>query len=185
MFVLGVLALYAVSAQLRASVARGEPVVNFFSLFTTQSNIFAGLILIFVSNRGALRGAATLYMTITGIVYALLLAHDDPSLWHWYNLVLHYVVPAALLALWFVDPPDLRASYVATVLAWLAYPLAYLIYTQVRGSLIHWYPYGFLDPRNGLGGFAINIALIALFATLVTYGLARYAKLRRTAAQRT
>lgn len=186
MFVLGLLALYAVSVQFRTSVLRGLSPANFGSLFTTQSTVFAALVLIFAPNRAGLRGAATLYMTITGVIYALFLAHGDRALWEWNNLVLHYLTPVALLAIWFVDPPALRSGYVATIAAWLVYPCAYACYTLARGTLVHWYPYGFLDPRGiGTGGVAGVIATIAVFAALVGYGLAWYAKHRRTALQLT
>lgn len=186
MFVLGLLALYAVSVQLKTSVLRGLSLANFLSLFTTQSNVFAAFVLIFMPNRAGLRGAATLYATITGVIYALFLAHGDPALWEWNNLVLHYVMPVALLAIWLGDPPALRSSYAAIIAAWLLYPCAYACYTLARGSVTHWYPYGFLDPRGiGVAGVAGVIATIAVFSALVTYGLAWYAKHRRTAPQRT
>ena len=186
LFVLGVLALYAVSVQLRTSVLRGLSLANFLSLFTTQSNLFAAFVLIFLPNNAGARGAATLYMTITGVIYALFLSHGDPALWEWNNLVFHYVMPAALLAIWLIDPPVLRSNYVAIIAAWLAYPCAYACYTLVRGSLAHWYPYGFLDPRAiGWGGVAAVIAIIAVFAAFVALALAWYAKHRRTAPQLT
>jgi hypothetical protein len=150
LFLLGLLALYAVSVQFRTSALRGLAPANFLSLFTTQSNVFAAFVLIFTPKSAGLRGAA------------------------------------ALLAIWIIDPPVLRANYVATIAAWLAYPCVYACYTLVRGSRTHWYPYGFLDPRGiGLPGVAGAIATIAVFAALVACGLAWYAKRRRMAPQLT
>lgn len=186
LFVLGALALYAVSAQLRTSVLRGDSVPNFFSYFTMESNIFAALVLIFTPRNSALRGAATLYMTMTGVIYVLILARTDHSLPLWINVILHYIMPTALLATWIADPPELHTSYAVTLFAWLVYPCAYACYSLVRGSSVHWYPYGFLDPRaSGAIPVAVAILAIALFASLVAYGLAWYAKHRRMAPQRT
>lgn len=183
---LGVLALFAVSTQLRTSLARGISLANYLSLFTTQSNTFAALIVIFAPGRGALRGAATLYLALTGVIYALFLAHGDPALWEWNNLVLHYVMPLAMVALWFANPPELRMSYATIVLAWLAFPCAYAGYTLARGALVHWYPYGFLDPRGiGVAAVAGVIVVIAVFTSLVAFLLAWYAKRRRSALQLT
>ncbi len=180
-FLLGVLAVYAVSVQLRTSLARGVSLANYLSLFTTQSNIFVAVVLIFAPHRASLRGAATLYMTMTGVIYALFLAHADPALWEWDNLVLHYVMPLAMLALWFAYPPKPAGSYLQIVVAWLVYPAVYACYTLVRGALIHWYPYGFIDPRAiGPAGVASTIAGVGAFASMVALGLAWYAKRGRS-----
>ena len=61
--------------------------VNFFSFFTIESNLLAIVVLLIggvgdpQSERWAyVRGAATLYMVITGIVYAALLANEEVGL---------------------------------------------------------------------------------------------------------
>ena len=61
--------------------------VNFFSFFTIESNLLAIVVLLIggagdpQSERWAyVRGAATLYMVITGIVYAALLANEEVCL---------------------------------------------------------------------------------------------------------
>jgi hypothetical protein len=35
----------------------------------------------------------------------------------------------------------------------MAYPLAYLAYSLIRGPIVDWYPYPFLDPDE-VGGYA-------------------------------
>ncbi len=63
--------------------------VNFFSFFTIESNIFASLVFLAAvlpprrTDSGPfamMRGAATVYMVTTGIVYALLLSGLEESL---------------------------------------------------------------------------------------------------------
>jgi len=63
-------------------VALGERFrfVNHFSYFTVLSNVFAAVVAllgVFSPVSGQIRGAAVLYMTTTGIVYALLLRGID------------------------------------------------------------------------------------------------------------
>lgn len=159
----GLLTLFAVVTQLIRSIENDSSITNFFSFFTIESNILAAIVLLIIGF-GALagakayrsfafiRGAATLYMVITGIVFALLLSGLEQRLQvtiPWVNIVLHYIMPVVLLVDWLLFPPKFRFSFAQT-LGWLAFPLLYLIYTLIRGSIVDWYPYPFLDVgRNG------------------------------------
>jgi hypothetical protein len=145
MFALAVIALFAVAAQLHKAVDAGESVANFFSLFTMQSSIVAALVLIFAPGHPLLRGAATLYMAITGVTFVVTLR--DHNLIPWVDLVLHYLFPAMMLITWLIDPPLLPWSYPRITAAWLSYPCVYGLYSLVRGARTGWYPNPFLDPR--------------------------------------
>lgn len=146
---LGTAALATALVQSTASVA------NFFSFFTVESNILAVVVLV----GGAVltscprgwayfRGAVTLYLAITGIVYALLLSDVDVQLSaRWMNSTLHEVLPLFLVVDWILFPPWPRASY-RKALGWLAFPLAFVAYSLIRGPIVDWYPYPFLDPRQ-------------------------------------
>jgi hypothetical protein len=176
--VLALLDAAALIDAARASLHLG----HFFSFFTIESNILACVVLLGgsladPSSRGwsMVRAAATLYITITGIVYAALLAHQDVGLTSaWVNDVLHRVVPLAMLADWLLFDPWPRTSR-STALSWLAGPLAFLAYSLIRGPIVHWYPYPFLDPRHK-GGY-VHVALIcvvlaigmALLALLISW----------------
>jgi hypothetical protein len=79
--VLGIAALATAAAERTGSLA------NYFSFFTIESNMLAAAMLLVGglldprSDRWAsVRGAITLYMTITGIVYAGLLSGQDVGL---------------------------------------------------------------------------------------------------------
>ncbi|MDJ0357960.1 Pr6Pr family membrane protein [Paenarthrobacter sp. PH39-S1] len=162
----------------------GASAGNFFSYFTIESNIIA-FITLAIAGRYAwkgesprwlelLRGAATIYMTITGIVYNLLLSNIDVNTpIPWINVVLHYTIPTIMVIDWLVDLPKTRVP-VRTSLIWLAFPLLYLIYSLVRGPIVNWYPYPFLDPRvSGYGTVAVMSLVIAaaafLFALIVAF----------------
>ena len=146
---------------------------NFFSFFTIQSNLIAAAVLLARRN-DSLRGAATLYLIITGVVYATLLSGLERTLQTplpWVNFVLHRLSPVALVIDWLAAPPRRPLRFRAALL-WLVYPLLYLGYSLVRGASVGWYPYPFLDPRH-VGGYdrvALVCGLIALGA-LVAAGL--------------
>lgn len=130
---------------------------NFFSFFTVESNIIAVVALLISATyawRGQLprwvhylRGAATIYMTVTGITYSLLLRNVDvDTAVPWVNLVLHYIIPIVMIVDWLIDLPPFRIR-VGSAMIWLVFPVAYLAYSLIRGPLVDWYPYPFLDPR--------------------------------------
>ena len=164
----------ALAVQVYSTLEQGRSLLNFFSFFTIQSNIIAGVVLLIVgvgtllnveANRqfAFIRGAATLYMVITGIVFALLLAGLAERLQltvPWVNMVLHYLIPIVMLVDWLLFPPKFKFSLQHTIL-WLAFPLAYLAYTLIRGSIVNWYPYPFLDPPQ-VGWVSVIVTSIAI-----------------------
>ena len=165
----GVLAASAVIVQLAYGAQRGWSTVNFFSFFTIESNIFAILVLLlstsFHGKRWELiRGAATLYMTTTGLVYVFLLTGLEESLQTtlpWVNAVLHYITPVVMFLDWFVDRPKNYITF-KTGLYWITFPLAYLAYSLIRGAITNWYPYPFLDPtKQGYLGVVTTSLVIA------------------------
>ena len=147
---------------------------NFFSFFTIQSNILASTLLVLTalirrSERSrtfdAVRGAATFYITITFVVFALLLSglqEDLDTHIAFTNFVVHYLIPVVLLVDWFIDPPRHRLG-LKIAFAWLAYPLAWFAYTLVRGSATKWYPYPFVDvTQHGYGGVLVRGLIFTL-----------------------
>ena len=162
---------------------------NFFSYFTIESNIFAFVILIvsalaLANNKRPsklylLRGAATLYMVITGIVFAVLLAGVEGSILTavpWDNIVLHYIMPVVLLVDWLVDKPNKTITFKSSFV-WLIYPVTYIIYSLARGKLVNWYPYPFLDPKNnGYTGVLITGLSIAALTIILMYVLTKLSR---------
>lgn len=173
---MGFVALAALGAQAFVLVqADMFNAVNFFGYFTNLSNIVAALLLIvsaayvYKSRKPSatddlVRGAATLYMVITGVVYALLLTGEDVGLLlPWVNSILHVVMPVVVVADWLYQPP--RTKLMARhILWWLLFPAMYLVYTLLRGAIVGWYPYPFLDPDKigGYGGVALYACGILL-----------------------
>jgi hypothetical protein len=175
-------ALILIAVQLHSVITTGGSLVNFFSYFTIESNLFAAGVVLFAPRAAVFRAAATLYMTIVGIVFALVLAGDDSLLAPWINLVFHYVAPSALVLWWLLDPPHLRSSYATLVTSWLAFPVAFALYSLVRGAMTGWYPYPFLDPVTaGAGGVAAAIAAIGIGSAVLACAIIAYARRRSTA----
>ncbi|WP_445443215.1 Pr6Pr family membrane protein [Clavibacter sp. km1a] len=162
--------------------------VDFLMFFTIQSNLVAAVVMgigaVRLLRRGpapgrgwtTLRLAATTYMVTTGVVYNLLL-RGLPTIpggnLPWSNEVLHVVVPALVLLDWLLAP-DRRALGYGAVGRVVVYPLVWVAVTLARGPFTGnevtgaatYYPYPFLDPATGGGGYgtvAIWIVVIAAF----------------------
>ena len=150
--------------------------VNFFSYFTIQSNIIAAVVLFYMVLRPAnesvafarIRGAATLYMATTGIVYALLLSGNPAAVaitLPWVNAVLHQLMPVYMVADWIASPPRHRLGFRESLL-FLIYPIVWLVYTLPRGAITGWYPYPFLNPAKAGGALGVTAYVVA-----ITFGI--------------
>ncbi len=193
------LALVAVFLQFKDVLEMPNPnIANFFSYFTIESNIFAAAILLvsaaYVVCRkqsaqlSYLRGAATLYMAMTGIIYSLLLAGADVQITvPWVNEVLHYIFPLVMVADWIIDRPEpgVRLKKAAW---WLVFPILYLLYSLVRGHITNWYAYPFLNVKlHGLGDVLGSSMVIALGVVVLAWAIVKVAQLgpEKTPAKKT
>lgn len=175
---LALLTLVAMAYQWSESSSRGVLVpLNFVSYFTIQSNAIGAAVFLAGAARwrrpatpgwDLVRGASALNLTVTYVVFALLLSNTDVDVANsWVNTVVHTVFPLAVILDWVVDPPAHPISTRAS-LAWLAYPVGWLAYTMIRGAITGWYPYPFLDPANGgYGSVALYIVGIFGFGLVV------------------
>ena len=153
-------------------------VVNYFSYFTVLSNVLTVVVLGvggLVDPRGMrwqlFRGAVTLYMVITGIIYAVLLSNIEVGIaGQWTNDVVHRIMPVVIFLDWIVVPARQRISE-SQSLVWLTFPVVYGVYTLIRGPIVDWYPYPFLDPRSQ-GYVALVIGLVVLTVAFVLMALA-------------
>ncbi len=170
-------------------------ITNFFSFFTIDSNVLAVVALVIgavlllrrdaVDPRwyAALRVCVVTYMVTTGIVYNLLLRGIElpqGSTLPWSNEVLHVVAPSYLLLDWLFAPGRRRLRWRA-VWVIIAFPVAWAVYTLIRGPLTfdevlgrdYWYPYPFLDPNLapwGYGTVAIYIVAISVLIGAIGIG---------------
>ncbi|SEQ57096.1 Pr6Pr family membrane protein [Microlunatus flavus] len=155
-----------------AGVPLSRRLGDFVSYFTIQSNLFVlaiSLTLALDPERDGpvwrvLRLDALLGISITGLVYwALLAPLVDLSGWGLVaGLGFHLVSPVGTVVVWFLVGPRPRITW--STVAWaFAWPVAWVVYTFVRGAVIGWYPYPFLDVTEV--GYAT--ALLAVGGVLV------------------
>lgn len=158
-------------------------VVNFLSYFTIQSNLIGAAMLALCVWRQLrktpdahgfmlFRASATAYLATTLVVYNLLLRGiqlDQGTTVPWSNEILHLWAPLYVLLDWVLTRHRVRLAWNRLwVIA--VYPIIWAIYTMIRGPLVSWYPYPFLNPDTtpgGYGGVSIYIVAIAAFILLM------------------
>ena len=174
----------ALVAHLDYSLGSGASALpNFFSYFTMQSAI-AAVILWPIGGIVALRRAIdppalvtaraliTTYQIVSGVVYTVIVTE---SLSHGISIqvpvssqILHYLLPAYALVDWLFAPGRPRAHW-RILAGTLVFPLVWGGFTMVRGAIVGWYPYFFLDPYQvaGPGEFATYSAIVLAFILVV------------------
>ncbi|GAX53128.1 Pr6Pr family membrane protein [Streptomyces olivochromogenes] len=165
----------------------GSP-LHVLSYFTIQANLLVAVVFVASARRAraarrpvpaVLTGGTLLYISITGMVYHLILA--DPSSgfsmtggiashtgWQAVsNQILHTVIPIAVVIDWLLltRPAPFAVRHATT---WLVYPLAYLVFSLVRGEMLRpgtpaRYLYPFVDvDRHGYVGILGNTAILGV-----------------------
>lgn len=148
----------------------GTRVVRFASYLTIWSNvlgtIIAGTLVLDPDRDGrvwrALRLDAVVILFGGGVVHWFFLR---PLLdLHGADLIadklLHIVMPLLVTIGWLVFGPRDRAGW-TDLGAFLVLPLVWIAYTLVRGAIVDWYPYPFLDvTRHGYGYVATTAVMI-------------------------
>ena len=157
-------------------------IVRVLSFFTIQSNILSaitsGWLLVDPACRSraarAVRLAALLGITVTGIVYSTVLARvhqPNGAVETTLNTIFHYVVPILMVAGWLLfgprDPrrPRIDLHTVALAMIW---PAAWVAYTLLRGAATKWYPYPFVDvTTHGYAQVLLNVLFVLLLSLAV------------------
>ncbi len=153
-----------------------ELTLNFFSYFTILTNVLIALAMLFpglAPNGAAGRFAAdpgprsglTMYAVVVGLVYHFLLhATWNPQGWALVvNILLHYVMPVAMLLDWLMFTPKGRLRW-RDPPAWLLFPLIYGGWTLIHGWMTDWWPYWFVNVSTlGFARAGINFAALLVF----------------------
>ena len=150
---------------------------NFFSFFTVECNLLIAISLAIqllspASSAGkfffsvTVQSAIALYIFIVSLVYNTVLRGLVP-LSGWGAIVdnlLHVAVPVLYIIYWIIFVPKGNLQW-KDALVWSLFPLFYLVYSLVRGSITHWYPYPFLNAdKFGYGKVAVNsLGVLAIF----------------------
>lgn len=155
---------------------------NSFRAFTIQSNflvmIWYTLAIVWYNKpesleriTGLLKGAFTVYISITFIFFAILLApFYHPTGWAAFsNLVFHYIAPIAFIVDWVLTENKSRYKW-KYLLYWVGiYPICYLAFVFIYGSFTSDYIYYFFDV-NALGIFGVTIFVSIIITTGIGLG---------------
>lgn len=134
--------------------------LNYFSYFTTLCNFLIAVsltfsILIPKSRLGtffsnlSVQSAIALYIFIVSLVYNTVL-RGIVLLTGWqYTLdnMVHVIIPILYIIYWLLFRYREILKWSA-VFYWIIFPAIYLIYSMVRGAIIGWYPYPFLNAAK-------------------------------------
>ncbi|WP_367132368.1 Pr6Pr family membrane protein [Saccharothrix sp. HUAS TT1] len=163
-----------------AQVAVGVRFVRLFSYFTIQSNLFVLVVAITLALDPARDGRAwrvarldaLLGITITGLVFALLLAplvHPVGPAW-WVNLGFHRLAPVLTVLGWLLFGPRPRVDRSTAAWALLGWPVLWIAYTFIHGAITDWYPYPFLDVTElGFSTALRNTLFVVLAAAVIAW----------------
>ncbi|MEO7745024.1 MAG: Pr6Pr family membrane protein [Actinomycetota bacterium] len=157
--------------------------LNVFAFFTVQSNVLVAVTSARLALRPepggagqrALRLAALVGIAVTGVVFHLALRQlqDLQGYAAFADLLLHTLSPLLCVAGWVCFGPRGAVDRRAVVGA-LAFPIAWLVFTLVRGAAVGFWPYPFLNVDVlGLGAVLVNCVLVAALFTGLAMGAAR------------
>lgn len=155
--------------------------LNFFSYFTTQSAMIVDVVFAITAVSsfrspedpawlGSVRAVATTYVIVSGIVFGLIISQASTRDYTievpWSSQLLHFWIPVYAVIDWLVAPGRRPVSW--KVLRWvLVFPALWLAFTLIRGPVIGWYPYFFLDPAQ-VSGLAAQLAYLAGVGVAIT-----------------
>lgn len=161
----------------------GAPVANrvlrVLSFFTVQSNIISAVTSAQLARDPdrdgrswrAVRLASLFGITVTGIVYATVLAKvHEPNGWQetFTNDVFHYIVPIMMIVGWvlFGPRPRIEARTIGLAILW---PVIWVVYTLIHGAITSWYPYPFVNVLiHGYALVFVNAVLVVVVLLVVT-----------------
>lgn len=158
----------------------GGRIFNVFCFFTILSNLLVGVASLLLALRlersstafRTLRLTGLVAIAITGIVYHLVLS-GLRELTHWAlvaDLLLHTAVPLLAVVGWLAFGPRGLVSGRIALLS-LAFPICWLAFTLIRGPIVHFYPYPFVDVAvHGYARVLVNCGLVALLFVAVAGG---------------
>jgi hypothetical protein len=168
--------------------------LNVFVFFTIQSNLIVGVTTLLLAIRldrtslwfRVFRLMGLVGIIVTGIVYHVAIrAFLELDSWALgADHLLHTVVPVLTVYGWVrYGPRRLTSPLVARLT--VLFPLTWFVFTLIRGSIVDWYPYTFIDVSNlGYGKVALNAVWIALLVFAVAAAAtALDARLDRTRAE--
>ena len=153
----------------------------FFLAFTIWTNILLAVYFFITcflfdfkigvwSNKDHVKSALLLYIIIVGASYHFLLSMtwEPKGFVLWGINIQHYLTPILMLIDWLLLKPSTKIIFKHTVL-WLIFPIAYALFTIIRGSITGHYPYYFFHVGN-LGIVQVLINMIGFLCVFLILG---------------
>ncbi|MFI9814425.1 Pr6Pr family membrane protein [Saccharothrix variisporea] len=150
----------------------GSRLFNLFCYFTIQSNVLVLVTSALLAVRPdrpstlfrTLRLDGVLAIAVTGLVFHTVLKglHELTGAAAFADFLLHTTSPVLCVVGWLAFGP--RGAITGRVIGWsVVFPLAWLAFTLVRGAIIDWYPYPFVDVTElGYGRVLLNCTAVAV-----------------------
>jgi len=154
-----------------------ETLIRYLSFFTISSNILTTICFYCIMGnpesdakpffaRPKTIAAITVYMFIVGLIYNTVLRFQwSPQGYQKIaDELLHVVMPLFIIIYWltFAEKNTLEWK---SIFPWLIYPFAYCVYTLIRGEIVHFYPYPFMD----VNAFGLTTVLINCLYVCITF----------------
>jgi hypothetical protein len=179
--------VWQVASRLLNNVFRPD---EYFSYFTIQTSLIA-VVTLSVSGwfswtgrketrvLNVVRLSTVTFTVVATLVYNLLLRGlaDDPKdggyVWPVLpNEILHVWAAIFMLIDWMLSSRRINLR-IRTIFWVLVFPLAWLIYSVIRGLIVNWWPYWFINPNEpaGITGMLTYILAIMLFLLTVAIAL--------------
>lgn len=164
-------------------------VANYFSFFTIQNNLLVAIsttcIALFANttlgkffNKPEVLSGIALYIMVVALVYNTVL-RGLVTLDSWGLLadtLLHVINPILFIIFWWLKRKHKVLNYKLSFI-WLMYPFAYLLYTLLRGSMVNWYPYPFINAANlSWEQILLNVFMMLLVFLLGGLGLIAFTR---------
>lgn len=169
-----------------------ETICRFFAFFTIDTNILAALCFTFIFlqknsrlgkffTKASTITAITVYITIVGIVYNVVLRSEwDPQgMQKLVDELLHSVLPALFIIFWLIFVPIEQLKW-KNAFPWLIYPILYMAYGLGFGAITSFYPYPFVNVNKlGYNKALTNAGTILLVIFLLSLALIATGKLMK------
>jgi hypothetical protein len=182
--------LYLIISNREVSVI--ETLFRYFAYFTIDTNIIVALCFTFIFlgptyrlgrffSRPSAITAITVYITIVGIVYNVVLRSEwaPTGLQKIVDELLHTVIPALVIIFWLLFVPIENLKW-KNAFPWLIYPIVYMAYALIHGAITNFYPYPFVDVNDlGYNKALINTGGILLVIFILSLALIGTGKLMK------
>jgi hypothetical protein len=167
-----------------------ETLIRYISFFTISSNLLTTICFYYIIGnpgpdaapffaRSKTIAAITVYMIIVGLVYNAVLRGQYPAMQGKAmiaNELLHVAMPLLILIYWLVLAEKNTLEW-KNIFLWLIYPLVYCIYTLIRGAIVHFYPYPFMNVDVwGLSAVLLHCLYVCIAFFVVAVLLVAVAK---------